>query len=526
MLKAFQGGSPVLILAVSFIVGAVAGCLIGRPVLLLWVVIPLFMFCLFVLLLLFRRKGAAISVVPACLVVFLYALLGAVAYSIHASVPDKIWPKDKQLWRGSIVSVADTKKTKRCVVAVTSYKDGGRWHRVKGQVLVSMLKGTKASAMSRPGDALLFYARIDKPKSYVLPNGFDYAKWLHRNGIDGTCLVKDRCLLLPAESSERLLSRQPWPVRLQIRCLRFRERLLGQYRLLPANEDDRQVLAALTLGSKSGMNPSIRKLYADTGTSHVLALSGLHLGMLVSLLMLLMRPLMQFRLSRTLVLLLAVVLIWCFAFLTGLSVSLQRSAVMYTLWCIFMCRNRHGQSLNNLALAAILLLVVRPAALLDVGFQLSFLSVLAILGCMPLLDAVFPPRRRGRLVAGFLFISIVAQMATAPLAAYYFNQFPVYFILGNCVAVPCTYLLLSCSVVFFAGSAIPLLQGFAGHILSAVLEMLHGTLSAISRLPLSSLPVRPSVWSVLLVYAVLLAMFLYVRKKCKAAIRVPDVAAL
>ncbi len=526
MLKAFQGGSPVLLLAIPFMMGLVASSFIDRPVSLLWVAIPLFVFCLFVLWLLLRRKGAAISVVPTCLIVSLFVLLGAIAHSIHTSFPEEIWPKDKKLWRGSIASVADTKKTKRCVVSGLSYKDGDQWHRVKGQVTVGLLKGTKASALSRPGDALLFYARIEKPGPYVLPNGFDYAKWLHRNGITGTCLVKNRCLLLPAEDSERLLSQQPWLVRLQIRSLRFREKLLGQYRLLSVDNDDRQVLAALTLGSRSSMDPSIRKLYTDTGTSHVLALSGLHLGMLVSLLMLLMRPFMHSRMSRGFVLLLAIALIWCFAFLTGLGISLQRSATMYTLWCIFMCRNRHGQSLNNLALAAILLLVVRPTALFDAGFQLSFLSVFAILGCMPLVNAVFPVGRRGRFIAGFLFVSIVAQMATAPLVAYYFNNFPVYFILGDCVAVPCTYLLLSFSLLFFMSSGVPLLQGCIGNILSYVLEVLHGGLSAISRLPFSSLPVHPSAWSVVLMYVALLSWFCYIQKRCKVTNSVPDVPVL
>lgn len=517
--KAFHGGSPVFFLAISFILGIAASSFIGCFVLQLWVEIPLFLFIVFLLWLLLRRKGASVSVLPVVLVAMLFVLLGFIAYALHASAPDVVWPKSKKLWCGNIVSVSETKATKRCVVALVAYKEGNHRVRVRQQVTLSILKGPETSARFRPGDALLFYGRIDHPRSYVLSNGFDYAKWLKRNGITGTCFVANRWMRLSAESSEKLLQRQSLLMRCRLRSLQLREKLLEQYGRLPADSRGRQVLAALTLGDKSGMQSSIRELYARTGTSHVLALSGLHLGMLISLLMLLMRPLLRFKRLRLPVFLSAVALIWCFAFLTGLSISLLRSAVMYTLWCLFMCRGRHGRSLNNLALAAILLLIVHPDTLFDVGFQLSFLSVLAILSGMPMLNALFPSVRKGRIVIDFLFISVVAQLATAPLVAYYFNSYSVYFILGNCIAIPCTFLLLTFSISFLMCSWLPFVQELVGRVLSCVLDVLHVGLSAVVRLPFSSLPVCPSVLSVGVCYVALVLLYVLLRRKCETIMR-------
>ena len=481
--------------------------------------VPLFLFTLFLLWLLLRQKGASISMMPLVLVGCLFVFLGLIAYSLHASVTDAVWPKGKRLWCGNVVSVSETKATKRCVVAMESYKEGNRRVRVRERVSVSILKRASTSCQLRPGDALMFYAHVDSPGSFVLPNGFDYAKWLRRNGITGTCFVANRWMRLSEESSEKLLERQSLLMRCRLRSLQLREKLLGQYACLPADSGGRKVLAALTLGDKGGIEPAVRKLYADTGTSHVLALSGLHLGMLISLLTLLMRPLLRFKNLKVPVFLSAIALIWCFAFLTGLSISLLRSAVMYTLWCLFMCRGRHGQSLNNLALAAFLLLVVHPSTLFDVGFQLSFLSVLAILSGMPMLNALFSPTRKGRVVIDFLFVSVVAQLATAPLVAYYFNSYSVYFILGNCIAIPCTCLLLVFSLLYFMCSGLSFMQEFVGRVLASVLDVLHGGLSVVSHLPFSSLSVHPSRLSVCVCYAVLVLLFVFVRGKCKAMTR-------
>ena len=517
--RAFHGGSPVLFLAISFILGIAASSAIGHFVSQLWVEIPLFLFIVFLLWLLLRRKGASVSMLPVALVAMLFVLLGSAAYALHASAPDVVWPKSKKLWCGNIVSVSETKATKRCVVALVAYKEGNRRVRVREQVVVSILKRARPSCRLRPGEALMFYARIGNPGPYVLPNGFDYAKWLRRNGIAGTCFVTNRWMRLSAESSEKLLQRQSLLMRCRLRSLQLREKLLGQYARLPADSAGRKVLAALTLGDKSGMTSSIRELYARTGTSHVLALSGLHLGMLISLLMLLLRPLLRFKRLKLPVFLSAIALIWCFAFLTGLSISLLRSAVMYTLWCLFMCRGRHGRSLNNLALAAFLLLIVHPDTLFDVGFQLSFLSVLAILSGMPMLDVLFPPARKGRVFIDFLFVSVVAQLATAPLVAYYFNSYSVYFILGNCIAIPCTCLLLTFSMLFLMCSGFSFMQELVGRVLACVLDVLHGGLSAVARLPFSSLWVSPSWLSVCVCYVVLVLLFVLLRRKCESMLR-------
>jgi competence protein ComEC len=262
----------------------------------------------------------------------------------------------------------------------------------------------------------------------------------------------------------------------------------------------------MTLGDKSAMTRELRDVYAVSGASHVLALSGLHLGIIYMLLSLLIVG----RRLRYVILPVVVLAIWAFVLLTGLPVSVVRAAVMISLYALLSLIHRGHFSLNALSLAALLILTVSPDSLWDVGFQLSFAAMVAILTVQPLLarpvsETYLFDRPVLRWLWGIVTVSVAAQIGTAPLIAYYFGRLPLYFLLTNLLVIP------AATVIIWL-VPVALLQPVAGVLLLKCVSWLNAALTLIAqRQPGASIDgLRPSVLQTLLVYDDIVSLFLIV----------------
>lgn len=282
---------------------------------------------------------------------------------------------------------------------------------------------------------------------------------------------------------------------------------------------DRQTLAvvsAVTLGDKSALSEDTKNAYSVAGASHVLALSGLHLSMICSFLYL-----FAFRFRRTMLFSgLLVVCVWGFVFIVGMSPSVMRAATMLTV-CMFCERlNRSSSSLNILASAALVLLIMSPLSLYDVGFQLSFMAMLSIFMFYRPFYSVFPRWAKAfcltRWLVGITVVSVSAQLGVAPLIAYYFGQLPCYFFLTNIIVIPLVMLVVGGSLLFFLLSFSSLLQGFVAHCMSVVVGVMDSAVTCISSLPGAAITqITPSAFQVLMTYVLILAMYIlcgYLRK--------------
>jgi len=230
-------------------------------------------------------------------------------------------------------------------------------------------------------------------------------------------------------------------------------RLLRRMSALGMEEKTRAVVAAMTLGDRSLLTRDTRELFADAGASHLLALSGLHLGIIVGLFLQLMNG--RFLCSRWRYVLGVSVLMfaWMYAWLTGMPTSLVRAATMTSLFICASLLNRYGDPLQHLLLTGIILLLVRPMYLFDVGAQLSFLSVAGILLFYRPLYMWFFDRWRYQifwlerywLLWPFttFAVSLCAQLLTFPLVAFYFHQIPVYGAVLSIVLIPLTTLFIA-----------------------------------------------------------------------------------
>ena len=275
-------------------------------------------------------------------------------------------------------------------------------------------------------------------------------------------------------------------------------------RLETAGLSDNQyaVVAAMALGDKSSLTKDLKETYSMTGASHILALSGLHLGIIYALLSLLVVGRRWQMITQV-----AIILsIWAFVFLTGMSTSVVRSAIMLTVYALLAIGHRQKMSVNTLAFTAIVMLLVSPQALFDVGFQMSFMAVFSILLFTPLFYRPFSAEylmthRIIRWLWGMVAVSIAAQIGVAPLIAYYFGHFSCFFLLTNFIVIPAATLILYLSLT-------TLLIPSIGIALASIVGLLNTTLLYISTIPGATIDgLHPSVMLTASIYAIIFATY-------------------
>lgn len=286
-----------------------------------------------------------------------------------------------------------------------------------------------------------------------------------------------------------------------------REKLLARFSDNGIDGDAYAVVAAMSLGDKSALTRNLKDTYSVSGASHVLALSGLHLGIIYILFSLFLPRRRWPALSQLVIIL----FIWAFVFLVGMSVSVVRSAVMLTVYGLLSIGNRDKMSINALAFTAIVMLIWNPSWLFDVGFQMSFMAVLAILLFVPLFEDVFSAEylmehRWIKRIWGLVTVSCSAQLGVAPLIAFYFGRFSTYFLLTNFIVIPAAMVILWLSIVVLVFPSL-------AYILLYIVELLNIALSRISAIPGASIDgLHPSVIQVVLVYILIICSYLLIER--------------
>ena len=203
------------------------------------------------------------------------------------------------------------------------------------------------------------------------------------------------------------------------------------------SNENLSIINALLLGQRQLISIDTYKQFTQSGTIHILAISGLHIGILMLLMGWFFKPLTYFRWGKNAIPIFIILLLWCYAFLTGLSASVLRSVTMFSLITIAIYGNRITNTYNTLFISAFILLLVNPFYIFDIGFQLSYCAVFSIISIKPLLDKLWNPKM-------YLFkkswdiisVSLAAQVGILPLSLYYFHQFPALFLISNLIIIP------------------------------------------------------------------------------------------
>ena len=220
----------------------------------------------------------------------------------------------------------------------------------------------------------------------------------------------------------------------------LRRRLLQRMQDGPLR--DCSVAEALALGWKGGIDRDTRAHYRNAGLAHMLAVSGLHVGLLAAMVGGLFRWTGRERRGRVVRGAMQLVAVWLFALITGLAPSTLRAALMFSMFIVNDMVARRVVPLNLLALAAIVMLVVDPLLIYDVGWQLSFSAVAGIILAQPAIQALRTT------VGQAAAVSVAATLATLPVVVATFHRLPLYFVVANVIVVPAAGVILGLSLLY------------------------------------------------------------------------------
>ncbi|MCB0478220.1 MAG: ComEC/Rec2 family competence protein [Crocinitomicaceae bacterium] len=240
-------------------------------------------------------------------------------------------------------------------------------------------------------------------------------------------------------------------------------------KILKENTSNHGLIMAICLGDKTDLHPDSKNLFIENGVAHIMAVSGLHIGIVY---LLILSGLKWFKLEKKLIgILLAFLLIWFFIFLTGAAVSAVRAGIMISIYSIFLLLGRKSEKLHILIFTALIILLIDPSQIGSVGFQLSFGALIGIL----YFGEFLVEKLKSKYIvvnyfSGIIAVSLAVQITTLPLTIYYFHSFPLHFLVTNLIAIPFAFMVV---VLFLMGLLIgwiPVLQEFIFRILDVLID--------------------------------------------------------
>lgn len=375
----------------------------------------------------------------------------------------------------------------------------------KGQVILYFKKDGLSRTLTY-GSQLLTSQVLQPVQNTGNPGSFDFQQYSLRQGTTHQVYLTAADYKVLTPKDETAFTKALYTSRDAI------INLLRQY--IPGDKEA-GLAEALLIGFKDDLDKNLVQSYTNTGVVHVIAISGLHLGIIYGLLLFLTRPLKR-RSLLGLRFMLIVAGLWLFSLLAGAQPSVLRSAVMFTCIAFSTVIDRKGSIYNTLALSAFVLLCINPYWLWDVGFQLSYLAVLSILLFFkPIYNWCYFSNKIIDNVWKLTAVSLAAQILTLPISIYHFHQFPVLFLLSNLVAVPLSSLVLIgeiflCGLTFLPAVAQPL-----GKFLSYLIQWLNQyveRLDAVSFAVWNNLSITPLQTALLYVSLTGLTLWLFTKQ--------------
>src|SRR5690606_6680930 len=297
------------------------------------------------------------------------------------------------------------------------------------------------------------------------PHQFDYSKYMKSLGVYGQLRVSEKEILKTRKGTRTILGM----------AQNFRASIVEKLQKTKLKTDERAIIQALVLGEKKDIDKNLYTEYAAAGAVHILAVSGLHVGILFFILTFLFRPLSRWKFGIYFQAILIVLLLWGFALLSGLSPSVTRAVTMFSFFALAKLFNRDTNSINTLFLSFLTLLIINPLWLFQVGFQLSYLAVFFIVWLQPLFYKVgYSKYRIVRKIWAIVSVTICAQIGVLPLTLYYFHQFPGLFLLTNIVILLFLTILMCGGILIVVLASLEILPNWLAESYNFLIEGLNG----------------------------------------------------
>ncbi len=335
---------------------------------------------------------------------------------------------------------------------------------VHGKILVTIQKDPTSLAY-KVDDVLLTSSEIETIVGPTNPHQFDYKKYLKNLGVYHQIRISDK----------QILQRSKGRTSLRGFSENIRNHIIQKLSETSIDKEQRVIIQALILGQRKDISKEMYGEYAAAGALHILAVSGLHVGILFLILTWLLKPLEFLKFGKRAKSILLLLFLWGFAILAGLSPSVVRAVTMFSFFALAGMLDRPTNSFNTLFLSFFTLLVFNPSWLFHVGFQLSYLAVFFILWIQPELYKLYIPKfYLDKLLWGIITVTLAAQIGIAPLSLYYFHQFPGLFFITNIVILPFLAIILAGGLLVVFLTIIDLLPNSLGLGYNWLIKQLNG----------------------------------------------------
>jgi len=306
-------------------------------------------------------------------------------------------------------------------------------HKHPGITSPKILCYFRTKSTLKRGDIIITTSKPEPFNTPKNPGSFDRKTYYENKGISYFLFAADNHFVHARLNTSSLLD--------EISTIRWRIR----DRIVDYMEpEEAGVTVAMLLGTKQDLTEDIKTGYAETGVMHILAVSGLHIGILFLFIRFVFGPYRHHQLGKWLFVIIALSAIWGFALLAGMSNSVFRASIMFTIFILAEITYRKNYAFNSTAAAAFIILFISPSALYDVGFQLSFAAVFAILTFYrPIYRLLSPNNKIAQWSWQMISVSLAAQIGTLPITLYYFHQFPPGAMIANFIGIPMALLMLT-----------------------------------------------------------------------------------
>ena len=444
---------------------------------------------------------------------FLIAIGGALSFTKNIS--------NRSAWVGNYINketpvivtlqenISIKEKSYKALATFNAVYNNGVWQPVEGDVLLYFRKDSSKPNVHY-GSQIILLKKVTSIVNAGNPGAFNYERYFSFQDIHYQAFLSDNDFtILPTEQTS-------WFANVLIN---IRTSVLEILKKNIKSQDELSIAEALLIGYRDELDRELVRAYSNTGVVHIIAISGLHLGMIYGLLLFLFKPFNRYKFSKIVKPIIIIFILWMFSFIAGTAPSILRSAIMFTCIVIADSLGKRSNIYNGLAISAIIILIINPFSLWDVGFQLSYSAVLSIVFFSPYVKKWF--YFKNKLLKGFWelnAITLSAQVLTLPIVLYHFHQFPNLFLFANIFAVPFSGLILYAELLLLIFSLWLNAASFIGKGIEWAIAVLNKFILNIDALPFAVWEsIQISILQAIILFASIIGFsYWLIEKKSKA----------
>lgn len=454
---------PLLTITISFAIGIIAEFHLQWSFQTL--VILLFSFLGIFSFLFWKSKKALLQNSLFGITTYLLAFtLGMMSFYIHSDLNSKHhYTKNSFEESNSIRAIVTTtlkpnEKYHKYFISLSHFNDSV----ASGKLLLYVPKSNIETLHS--GDEIWLNSAIYPTPKAFNPYQFDYSKYLEKQNVFHQIYTQ--------ENQIKIIKRHKT---LDFYIENLRNNLSQSFKIHHFDSKTKAIIDALILGQRLELDKETIADYSNAGVIHILAISGLHISIIYFFIVFLLKPLKKVKFGAEIQLLIVLAILWLFALLTGLPASVTRAVTLFSFISIGNYFNQPKAIYNALAISAFLILLVKPNAIFDIGFQLSYAAVLSIVLFQPFYKKFyFSENKVAVYFMDTILVSLAAQIGVLPLSLYYFNQLPLLFLLANLVIIPLSSLVLIVGIVILPlNYLLPTVAVFLGKILEFSIQFMN-----------------------------------------------------